>query len=94
MEIQVRTKCKDCDGHGIKENDIYTEFYSWMALQQQDEFADDPTQEDQDKWLFENYELGQWPPEEVECFECSGTGKVVSWIPFEKLTLKIVHNEL
>jgi hypothetical protein len=85
VEVQIRYDCKDCDGKGIVQNPVWTEFFEQPG-------SDTMTNEEIEQW-FEDRNLMSWakpymgqrvrifPDEEIPCIECEGAKKIVRWVP-------------
>lgn len=73
MEIQVRTKCKSCNGEGKIYNPIYNDFY------QAEQAAGGFTNEEYEQWFRDRgYECP--PSEELYCEDCDDTGMTIRWM--------------
>lgn len=84
IRIPITCTCRECDGTGIIYNTDYNEFskFSDGWLRAHPEYKNGPYTEEQEKaendwWADRGYPGGvsNWPPEEWECDNCSGTGR-------------------
>lgn len=73
MEIQVRTKCKSCNGSGTIYNALYHDCYK--AEQENGGF----TNEEFEQW-FRDRGYERPPNEEYQCENCEGTGLTIRWM--------------
>lgn len=101
IEMEIRVQCEECKGSGIVQSPVWEMFNKWYnSLEQKwDHKKDgDPV----DYWFKKHGADYGAPdpdqePEEYECHECEGTGKIIKWMPItevlELLITKIQDNE-
>jgi hypothetical protein len=92
MEIQVRTKCKECDGCGFLSNSFYEELHK-VQNEYREKNGERMTIEQEDEWRSEQG-YSEWPTEEYVCDNCGGTGKEIKWIPIEEALSSVRSNAL
>lgn len=79
MQILTKSKCQECDGHGVVTSHIWNEFFE---IESKSNRAWE--QEEVEEW-FRERGYGKLTPEEPTCIECEGTGEIEKWMDIQKV---------
>jgi len=79
MQILTKSKCQECDGHGVVSSHIWNEFFE---IESKSERAWE--QKEVDEW-FRQRGYAKLPPEEPTCHECEGSGEIQKWMDIQKV---------
>ena len=71
-------QCPECNGEGVYYNPEWAELNEEHAHRCRNAAIDDRFAEF-DKMVREKWPYGE-PPEELQCCECEGTGKIETWV--------------
>ena len=74
MEIETRTPCRKCLGHGKIQNPAWADYLKNGYFTEAIDF-----------FRNHNYNSPDLEPHELTCSDCDGSGYIVKWISFHEL---------
>lgn len=87
MEVKVKVKCSECNGEGVLANPFY-DMLERVKRKHLDDTGDFMKAAQEDAFLKENG-YSDWPWEERDCDDCSGTGS--RFVDREMFSVQVFH---